>query len=640
MRVPMLEDTAAGLDRLYREGKLERARDPEEIKRNIELLKGKLRGRQLARERLIGAGEYAMPQLLQAFLQNQDLTLKARVQGVIIDMGRQAITPLTTSLPALDPERQEAVAEVLGLIPYRTSLPALTELAQNTGSQEVRAAANRSIQRLGGDPSADVAGLHATLAETYYEERAELTSFPGEDHQLLWNYDPGLGLLITPIRTPVYHEAMAMQESAKALELRAEDATLALWIASNYSREIDTPEGYENPAYGPDRRSAEYFGVGAGPSIAQVVLARALGDRDTPLAGRAIAAIEETAGRSLLVGGQAGASTPLVEALGYPNKRVQYEAALAIGRSQPTASFGGSQRVVPLLTSAVRDASSRYAVVLTGSDRESYDRYRALLEEWGFTVLPPADNGVDQLDGAIDETPGIDLVVADLSLDRTREQMERVRANPRLTATPALLLARPEHEAILRKQFDRDQTVMVRRGGIGEARLEAAVDELIEVAAGGVISESEAAGYAARALSVLRDLAVSGNDVLDVSDSASGLITVLGDVDGDVMLDVAEVLAHVPQARAQQALLDRVLEVEDERVDLLSKLADSAKRFGNLLDDRRVRRVSELSRDDDPDVATAAVAVFGALGLPNQNLLPMLLKGDQGEARVAGPRDR
>ncbi|MEM9372748.1 MAG: hypothetical protein AAGA55_03815, partial [Planctomycetota bacterium] len=109
MRVPVIEPVAAALDRMYREGKLARVRNPEEITRNIELLSGGLRARQIGRERLIAAGEYALPQLMDAFLQNRDPNRRAQAQRVLVDLGRQSIIPLTTALPDLDPARQEAI---------------------------------------------------------------------------------------------------------------------------------------------------------------------------------------------------------------------------------------------------------------------------------------------------------------------------------------------------------------------------------------------------------------------------------------------------------------------------------------------------------------------------------------------------
>jgi hypothetical protein len=327
MRVPVLEPIAAELDSAYRSGKLARARNPEEIARNIDLLTGGLRARQLGRARLISAGEYAMPQLLDAYLQKDNLALKAQVQRLLVDMGRQTIAPLITALPGLSATHQEAVCEVLGLVQYRTSLPVLIDLYQNTDNDGVRKACGRSISRLGGNPSSDVADMYALMADSYYNEPSELTSFPGEDYQIVWDFNPGLGLVMTPIVTEVFHEAMAMRNAEKALGINPEaPETLALWISSNYSREFDSADGYVNPLYSDDRRDAEYFGIAAGPDITQLVLRRGIDTRDTPLVRSAIHALSQTAGPRSLWGQAIEGRYPLLESLAYQNRRVEFVA--------------------------------------------------------------------------------------------------------------------------------------------------------------------------------------------------------------------------------------------------------------------------------------------------------------------------
>lgn len=641
MRVPELEPIAAGLDKLYRAGKLARARQPDEITKNIELLVGGMRARAIGHDRLVAAGEYAMPQLLEAFLTSPDPAMRAQVQGVMVSLGRQSIIPLCTALESVDPERQEAIAEVLALIEYRTSLPYLTNVYQTTKSERVRQACGRAIVRLQGDPNANVAGLFEMLGDAYYAERVELTSFPGEDYQLLWGYDPGLGLRMTAIKTPVFHEAMAMREAERSLRLEpANPETQALWLAANYSREIDSPEGYVNPAYGPERRSAEYFAIAAGADTTQRVIRRGIDTRDTPLVLRAISAVQATAGPRTLWGEGVGGRQPMLESLSYQNRRVQYEAALALGLAQPQTTFNGSQRVVPLLASAVRDASARYAVVLSGRDRETFDRISTLLTSEGYTVLPPAEGGLGDIAQAISEAPGIDLIVTSLPLDPTLATVEKVRSDAKLAVSPVLALMTAAEIEPARRRFMGEQLVAVRRVGIDDAALTASAEGLVETASGGPITEDEAARFADRSLAVLRDLAVSGSTVLDVTDAAAPLIAVMDDRDGPVLLDIAEVLAHIGQDRAQTALMDRALEGgdPDEQLAMLGKVADSGKRYGNLLDDRLVRRLVRLASSDDEVLATQAVATMGALGVASDDLVPMIL-GERGEHAAAIVRE-
>jgi HEAT repeat protein len=639
MRVPVLEPVAGALDRLYRDGKLARVRNPDEIERNIGLLTGGLRGRQIGRERLIAAGEYALPQLLDAYLQTGNPNLRAQVQRVLVDLGRQSIVPLVTALPDLDAARQEAVVDVLGLIPYRTSLPYLVDLHKNTSVDAVRQASARAITRLGGDPSADVAGLYGLLADSYYNEPGELTSFPGEEFQLLWDFNPGLGLVMVPQRTEVFHEAMAMRNAERSMAINpSERETLALWIASNFSRELDSPEGYQNPAYPSDLRGAMYFGVAAGSDIGQLVLRRAIDTRDTPLARLAIDSIAETAGPRSLWGVPVGDRYPLLEALSYPNRRVQYEAALALGRSGPDQSFRSAERVVPLLAGAVRDASALTAIVLTGNDREAYESDRSVLEGMGYRVLPPSESGLDGLDEAVADVPAVDLIVTRLGFDQTVLEIETARNSDKMSVTPVLAMMTADEEEALRRQYRRDQTVAVRRA-LSPDQFTATADELLRVASGGVISAEEAAAYSARALAVLRDLAVSNNSVLDVSESATILIGVLADAEGLTMIDVAEVLAHVDSEAAQRAIFERALEIGGfEQIELLAIAADSGKRFGNYLDARQVRRLVELVRSPDEELATQAVALMGALEIENEALVPLILSSDGAAAPAVSNR--
>ncbi|MFK7759321.1 MAG: HEAT repeat domain-containing protein [Phycisphaerales bacterium] len=631
MRVPVLEPIAAELDSAYRDGKLARARNPEEITRNIELLTGGLRARQLGRQRLMVAGEYAMPQLLDAYLQKDNLALKAQVQRLLVDMGRQTIAPLVAALPGLDATRQEAVAEVLGLIPYRTSLPVLVDLYKNTSNDGVRKACGRSISRLGGNPSADVASMYALLADSYYNEPSELTSFPGEEYQIVWDYNPGLGLVMSPVVSEVFHEAMAMRNAEKSLSFNADSPeTLALWISANYSREFDGPDGYVNPLYADTRRDAEYFGVAAGPDITQLVLRRGIDNRDTPLVRSAIDALAQTAGPRSLWGQAIDGRYPLLESLGYQNRRVQFESALALGNAQPQESFSGAERVIPLLASAVRDASARYAVILTGSDRESYDQYRSILENQGFTALPPSDGGLDGLGASLASAPSVDLIVTSLGYDDTLLTIETARTDQKMAVSPVLALMLTDDVEPLRRQYLRDQTVAVRRVEISSSNIEVSVEQLLMAASGGPISEEESAEYAARSIDVLRNLAISNNTVLNVLDASTILIDVLKDVDGLKMLDVAEILSYVDRPAAQASIMDRAMDADGiERLELLSMVGNSGKRFGNSLNDRQVRALIKFAGDADDELATTAVAAMGALEIQNSDLLGLIVKNQE-----------
>lgn len=640
LRISALEPTAGKLLKLYERGKLERARDPGEVARNIALLTVSDRGRMLARQRFQQAGEYAVPQMLETLLSSKDEKKNFYLRNALKDMGRQAIVPLTTALSEVPQDHQEIIVSILAQIPYRTSLPFLSDLAATTKSEGVKAACERAIQTLGGS-SVDVPSQYRQLAEEYYASRVDVTSFPGEEHQLLWSYKPQAGgLVMQAIKTPVFHEAMAMRLAERAMTLESGTGgvtagTLALWVASNLSREIDTPAGYANPAYPvaetatageQARRSAMYFAVASGPEISQQVLARAIDTRNTPLARRALEAVEKTGGKSALVKTGLGNRSPLLEAITYPNRRVQFEAALAVAVSQPTETFAGADRVVPTLAAAVRGADERFAAIIA-TEVEQYQQTRRVLEAAGFKVLPQGRSIVD-LASAMNEVPSVDLLVSiGLTGDKVPALIGEARTMPRTIATPVLAITNQETYIELGQRYQSDVTVAVRPVGLGQPELTTAVSNLIQSASGGPISSEEAVAYSKRSVAALRDLAISGNTVLNPADATTLLIANLNASAGGTKIAVADVLSRLGVDRAQRSLIDAAMAASgSERVDLLNAVASSAKRFGNMLEPAQTARIIELASKGSDTEATAAAGLMGALSLPNTQILPLIVK--------------
>lgn len=622
-----LEPIAAGLLKAYETGKLASARDPDTIAKAIKDLTGTSRQRVFATDRLKAAGEYAMPQLLGALLQKTDIRLSTAVRQVMIEMSRQAITPLVTALPDLDGADQEIVVGILGELNYTHQVPFLYELRASTQNPSVRAACEEAIRKIAVvvNDGTSVADRFVDVAGNYYSESPTLTPFPNEPNQLWWSHDPRIGLTFAAIDTSVFHEAMAMRLTERSLVLDpANQRAVSLWIASNFHRELQSPADYDNPAYAKDRRDAMYYAVAGGPTVSQHVLERALDAVDTPLARKAIAATEQTAGGAGLWEGL-GARKPLLEALRYSNRRVQYEAALALGAAQPRQAFEGSDRVVPILASAIRDASARYAVVL-GAESEVQNSLAGILQAKGYTLLPTGTQLAD-IEQAIADAPGVDLIVSDLPSESTAALLDDARARVKLRATPVLALVSQQGYADLATKHARDSSIRIARAGLTGDEIATAAEQLLEKTDGGLLPSEEAEAYKARALSVLRDLGVSANNVLNIADAAGPLVSALSTSKGPTQALVAEVLAYVPSKSAQQALFDAAMAADgQDRVTLLGSVALSAKKTGNQLSERQITSLVELVRSGADAEATAAASLMGALNLPNANIVPLILR--------------
>jgi len=623
------EDVAAALRRLFGDGKLQRARDPEEIARNIAMLTGPLRGRLIAKERLVEAGEYAVPQLLRVIEDGSDGRLVREVRAVLVEMRQQAVLPLSVALREAPPATQIALAELLGQIGYDTAVPFLAHVRSATDNPSVRGACERALEMIADAPGATAHEWYVRIAEVYSAEDAGVTSFLGEPVQLVWSYEPAVGGLVfeaTP--TAVFHEMMAMRLSEDSLGLLPEpNATaVALWVASYLRLDIERPEDVE---LGLGLREPMYYAVAAGSSIAQNVLARALSSSNTQLARRAIEALSKTAGGSDLWVRSGGAPQPLVEALTYPNRRVQYEAALAFAGAQPRTPFDRADLVAPVLASSIRGASEKFALVVAG-DSEVHRGLSRMLEGMGYKVAAYGES-LDALRQEYQAAPSVDLVVSSLPLDQTVGLVGQMRATRRLVAAPLLILADGGDQTDLSRRYGRERSIAVRAAGIRSEQMRQTIDALVERTLGGPISDEEATIYASRAIDALLELAVSNNPVIVASDATGQLVSALEQDQGLFELRLAELLAWMEDDAAQRAIFDRAMQAQGaQRIALLGHAADSARRGGNRLLDRQVSRLVQLARTGADAEAIAAAGLLGALGVPTGDLAGLILDGRDG----------
>ncbi len=628
-QVNVLEDEAEALLDLYEQGRLGRARDVQEINRNIELLSGTARQRLFARERLREAGEFAVPQLLNVVLDADDIAQRNEAIVLLSDMGRDALMPLTVALPNLRPQEQQTVLRIIGGLEAdrRVLLPYLYQAHENAGVPATRDAARAAILRVAGEfnEQVQVADLFRSAAERFYNDRFEglLLAFPNEEQQYLWEWLPDQGLFPTAILTPLWHEALAMRHAEAALERAPEDdLSSAIWLAANISRSIDEPADYQNPAYPPDRPSVDFYAIALGNTIAQRVLARALRDDDVQIARAAINAMQETAGGATLWQGLEG-ERPLLDALSYGNRQLRYDAALALASADPRESFRGSQRVVPTLAGMVSQAAERYALVVS-TDLEFRQSVAEALEADGYTVLAPV-NSLGQAELALAEAPSVDLMVVKEQPGDLRATIRSARDDERFVATPILGVTSGQEFLPLRRELRSDNLTRLLRTGVTPDELTTGALQLVTESVGAPLDDQEATEYANRALDALTQLAVSRNSVLNVDDAYLALRQGLREEDEFLRLRVAEVMSYINRAQAQQALASAAEDAVDpvEQSWMLNQLAASARRHGMLVDRAVAQDIRPMLDAADTGVRTAAAAALGAMNLTSAAIVPV-----------------
>lgn len=611
-RIPELEDIAGELAIRVEAGRLEQAREARRISEAIQMLVEHQRAKMIAEDRLMAAGEYAVPALLRTVEETNDERLRLACTRVLVKLERLAVTPLTVALPYIgDPAIQRSMIDVLAEIGHSRAAPALRELAADESAPDVvRGSAMNAFRRVGG-VDASLSDLHATLGMRYFMNEMALVAYPSDETNNVWAYDAHAGLIFTAVPTPIFGQVMAMKHAQRALQLNGDNgAALSLFVAANLKRENNLPGGASDPVYGGMAYSPSFYATVFGSQVCQDVLGMALDTVDTPLVRDAIAALAETTGGSNLFAG--GGRQPLLEALRYPDRRVQYDAALTLGRALPTAAFNGDFAVVPLLASAVRTSGETFAGVLAATDEDRRE-LRGALEAQNFTVIG-AEPTVDLLAEPIGRATAIDLIVAQAgSAEEARDILTALRNGARTAATPVVVLVAPADEPRLELQYRGDRGVRIATLTSNQ-QLATVVENAMQRAVGGRMSEAESEQYAFDALGVLRDIAISRNRVYDIADAEASLLESLGARSGGARGLVAQILALIDSADSQRALFETALAAPDfEQIELLNHTAASIRRYGSSVEPRHVAALLALINNSSGETAEAAARVHGAL---------------------------
>ena len=611
-------------------GRLALSRDQDRVLASIAMLDGTRREQMLARGRILAAGEYAVPALLREMTNGENEERRWAASQLLREIGRESVGPLTVALPNLAPEHQRRVAQILGAIGYNHAGPALLELSMDESSPSfVREAAGKAYEQLGGNPELDRPGtLHVILGRQYFNNAEHLVASPLDEYNNVWGWDDFAGLTTTPVPTVIYGPVMSMKSSAAALQYDPSDrAALAQFVAANLRRSNLQPEGWDDPIFGDLDYSPQFYATVYGSSTGQDVLALAIDSRDTPLVRDSLTALERTTGAGNLFNEYLDRQ-PLLDAMQYPDRRVQYDTALILAKAAPDTPFAGAYRVVPTLASAVRTGGDEYAVVIAETkedERAAADR----LEAMGFNVVATGANSDELVDG-ISRAPGIDLaVVRTTSMHTDSEDIDELRRNPKTSATPVMLIVQAGDMPAYKNAYRNDSVVGVSRAGISQDAFAAAVESLMKTGAGGRLTKLDSEIYAMESLGALREIALARPGAYAIGDAESALIESLQSRTGGTRLLVAEILAMIESERSQQALLDAALaeEVGPDRIPLLDHAGASIRRYGNRSHQRHVQELQYLIDNSSGDVADAAARVHGALNLSPEDSIIIVIPG-------------
>ena len=308
----------------------------------------------------------------------------------------------------------------------------------------------------------------------------------------------------------------------------------------------------------------------------------------------------------------------------YPDRRVQYEAALTLASTLPKNSFTGSYRVVPLLASAVRSGGELFAIVI-GDDPDERRSIAAFLDFNGWIVVGQGSTAAEAVKAA-GVVPGIDLaVVLARNSDKGVQVADAIALLPETTVTPTFVLSSGGDAQILANAIGDRDMVETADAAISESAMLSVIEDLLAKASGGRLSYEEQHAFSNRALEVLREIALA-DTVLEVDDATGTLIDALETSDADSKAVIAQTLAMIDDSLAQHALIEQALENGDveQRVMLLDEAAGSVRRWGNKAQEWHLEMVIDLAENAIGRLADAAARLNGALDHPNTSVMMFL----------------
>ncbi|MCK5558302.1 MAG: hypothetical protein KAJ01_07990, partial [Candidatus Hydrogenedentes bacterium] len=355
-----LKDTVEKLRAKIEEGYKSWRSDPKQIEESIQMMSRSLRGYVIGKRRLKESGQYAIPLLIQALMDDKTpKLLKERIITMLHELGRNAVRAYSVGLQSRDLQLVGFLANALRQIEYPSALPRLREALKrpklkNPDNPTRKIIVAAIIACAGGDRSAlkkSPAELFYGLAEKYYDRADSL--LPDNDVEgaraFVWFWKEGTGLIARPVPAPILCDIYAMRMSRLALKHDpAFYPAVALWLSACIRREIDLPKGTTDPLWSKDMPKADFYALASSPRYLQMVLARALENSNVDIARRVIETMGVNTGAKALVKPISGGAQPLVSAMGYPDRNVRFLAAQTLALARPTKKFHGYQVVMSL----------------------------------------------------------------------------------------------------------------------------------------------------------------------------------------------------------------------------------------------------------------------------------------------------
>lgn len=603
--------------------------DPAFVDAMIARLMGNSTDREIAYRELRNAGPRAVPQMLRVLSTTQVETQRDAINMAFVRMGRQVIPPLMGALDAPHDLIQMTAIDVLRMLEAKEAIPYLWKFAFAEGVQAgTQLQARRAIAELrtgNGDRLESVQATTAleelrSRAESLFTRKESLAADNEVENTLtVWQWDTQTdGLMSQTIPVEAANLRMAHRLVRDAQSLAPERAELQrLLLCTTLAQEV-RKNGWDRPLP-TDAGSVVQKSLTTGLPLLSDALRQALAWGRTDAAWAILTAMKQLPSND---GWRGRSSTsPVLAALNYPDARIQFEAAMVVLRSEPTAEFSGSRRVVEILRRALTDPGQARAIVID-ADRERGTITGGYLNEQGLEGLAVA-TGKQGFQRAA-EMAGVNVIVihvnaVDWALSQT---IANLRADARTASIPILIYGPEDTRTKMARITQRSGlTSFVGESSSADDFWGQARPFLSGLQAPALTQEQR---HEQRQLAAywLATIATSKNArVFDITAAEHELSPLIEEEDLAPNLIIA--LGAIPRVDVQRRLAEITLNSRlslEVRTRAADQLTAHIQRHGLLLTKDQVQLVSAAHEGDESPVIQAALAPVLGTFQPNPGL--------------------
>lgn len=597
------------------------ATDPARVDQLIASLSGDPQERHVAIFSLRATGPVAIPRMLSVVAAAGSTKQRDVILYAISRMGRPVIPALLGAVESPDERVRSVAIDALGLLGDKTVTPWLWYPAFADESEPgIRQAARRALARiLRGDEryAADVSGYGAVaelqkIAQSHFRNEypwtlaedgnVELWSWALAKNQLTaWKLDPQTASLIVGSR----FAKQALNLSPDRTEVKSLFLALRLTFDAHVA-------GWDKPLpTGPG--TAFNLALLAGPEMALDTLKYSLSNPNPAATLASLQVLSQIGNRGQL-SSREGQASPILQALNYPNFRVQFAAASTILQLDPQREFRGAARVVAILTRALNDVGSSVGLAIDPNE----DRAATMAGLLGEMAYDPqiAATGQDGFRIAA-ERGDVELIAIHAAcirwgLDQT---IANLRADARTAGIPIVVYG-PESVLVdAQRLIDRYPLVGFALNGEASFKL-GARQFLAQLQTPPVTEAQRAARMSAAAFWFAHIAGGARTSIYNIAPAEAALFNATADP--ELAADAVIALGAVAAASSQQRLME--IAVTDAReADLREiaalQLAFHIQKYGVLLSKQGVLNVRTAWQNAaDPAIQTALATVVGSFG--------------------------